>query len=70
MNICYCIPSQNDFAICKIYLNAIFRECFDGYFKGSFNSENIYYKISKRQSHRKKLTERKVFVISEMNAQN
>ena len=47
-----------------------FREYFDGYFKGSFNSVNIYYKISKRQSHRKKLTERKVFVISEMNAQN
>ena len=70
MNIFYCIPSQNDFAICKIYLNAIFLEYFDGYFKGSFNSVNIYYKISKRQSHRKKLTERKVFVISEMNAQN
>ena len=70
MNIFYCIPSQNDFAICKIYLNAIFREYFNGYFQGSFNSVNIYYKISKRQSHRKKLTERKVFVISEMNAQN
>ena len=70
MNIFYCIPSQNDFAICKIYLNAIFREYFDGCFKGSFNSVNIYYEISKRQSHRKKLTERKEFVISEMNAQN
>ena len=43
---------------------------FDGYFKGSFNSVNIYCKLSKRQSHRKKLTERKVFVMSEMNAQN
>ena len=70
MNIFYCIPSQNDFAICKMYLNAIFREYFDGYFKESFNSVNIYYKISKRQSHQKKLTERKVFVISEMNARN
>ena len=69
MNICY-FPSQNDFAICKMYLNAIFREYLDGYFKESFNSVNIYYKISKRQSHQKKLTERKVFVISEMNARN